>query len=111
MRVAVAQLDPVVGSFEANVRKIREAYKRACSKDADLLLTPEMSICGYPPHDLLERPEMYERCEAALTELMAAAKGEACALSVGHVARTPTETGKAAQNVITVLEDGRRVFR
>jgi NAD+ synthetase len=111
MRIAVAQIDPVVGSFEANVKKIREAYKRACSKDADLLLTPEMSICGYPPHDLLERPEMFERCEAALVELMAATKGQGCALSVGHVARTPTETGRAAQNVITVLEDGRRVFR
>src|SRR6185295_8402201 len=86
-------------------------YKRACSKDADLLVTPELSLCGYPPHDLLERPEMYERCEEALKDLMATTKGEACALSVGHVARTPSEIGKPAQNVITVLEDGKRVYR
>ena len=53
MKIAVAQIDPVVGAFEANVKKIKEAYKRACSKRARLLLTPELSICGYPPHDLL----------------------------------------------------------
>jgi NAD+ synthase (glutamine-hydrolysing) len=70
-----------------------------------------MSICGYPPHDLLERPEIFDRCEAALEELLALTKGEGCALVVGHVARTPHETGKPAQNVVTVLEDGKRVFR
>ena len=64
MRIArLAQIDPVVGAFELNVKKIKEAYKRACSKQARLLLTPELSICGYPPHDLVERPEMFERNE------------------------------------------------
>ena len=111
MRIAVAQIDPVVGAFEANVKKIKEAYKRACSKGARLLLTPELGVCGYPPHDLVERPEMFERNERAVIDLMAATQGQTCALLVGHVTHNPAEFGRAAQNVVTILEDGRRVFR
>ncbi len=111
MKVAVAQLDPVVGAFEANVKKIKEAYKRACTKQARLLLTPEMGVCGYPPHDLIERPEMFERNERAVEDLMAATKGQSCALAVGHVAPNPSLEGRAAQNVVTILEKGGRVFR
>ncbi|MCM2324610.1 MAG: NAD+ synthase, partial [Oligoflexia bacterium] len=70
MRIAVAQIDPVVGAFEANVRKIKEAFQRASSKQADILLTPELGICGYPPHDLVERPEMFDRCEKAVEDLL-----------------------------------------
>ncbi len=111
MRVAAAQIDPVVGAFEANVKKIKEAYKRACSKQARLLLTPELSLCGYPPHDLIERPEMFERNEKALSDLLSVTKDQTCALAVGHVAKNPSEFGSAAQNVVTILEGGRRVFR
>jgi NAD+ synthase (glutamine-hydrolysing) len=44
MRIALAQIDPIVGAFESNVKKIREAYERACSLQARLLLTPELGI-------------------------------------------------------------------
>lgn len=111
LKLAIAQLDPVVGAFEANVRKIRDAYTRACSKGARLLLTPELALCGYPPHDLIDRPEMFERNERALEDLLAATRGQKTALLVGHVAKNPGETGRTAQNVITILQDGGRVFR
>ncbi len=110
MRIAVAQIDSVVGAFEANVRKIKEAYQRACSKGVDLLLTPELAVCGYPPHDLIERSEMFERTERAIEDLRAATKGQDCVLAVGHVARNPREQGRAAQNVVSLFEDGRMVF-
>src|SRR6185437_13982756 len=111
MKIALAQIDPVVGSFDANVRKIEEAYERACESKARLLLTPELSICGYPPHDLVDRPEIFERNEKALARLAALTKGKSCALIVGHVARNPKAVGRSAQNVASVLEDGREVFR
>ena len=111
MRVAIAQLDPVVGAFEANVKKIKEAYQRACSKRARVLLTPEMGVCGYPPHDLVERPEIFERNDKAIEDLLAITKGKSCALAVGHVAANPSGVGRAAQNVVTILEDNKRVFR
>ncbi|MFL5812351.1 MAG: NAD+ synthase [Bdellovibrionia bacterium] len=111
MRVAIAQIDPVVGAFDANVRKIQEAYERACAEQARLLLTPELGICGYPPHDLIERPEMFDRNERALEQLAQLTKGKSCALIVGHVAKNPSDVGRSAQNVVSVLEDGKVVFR
>ncbi|MBI4924557.1 MAG: NAD+ synthase [Bdellovibrio sp.] len=111
LKIAISQLDPVVGAFEQNVKKIKEAYKRACAKEADLLLTPELSICGYPPHDLMDRPEIFDRNEKALEDLQAITLGKSCALVVGHVAHNPLEQGRAAQNVVTVLESGKKIFR
>lgn len=111
MRIAVAQLDPVVGAFEANVKKIKEAYKRACSKQARLLLTPELGVCGYPPHDLVNHPEMIERNEKAVEDLRVFTQHNDCALIVGHIAANPSESGRVAQNVATVLQKGQRVFR
>lgn len=112
MKIAIAQIDPWVGAFAGNVKKIAESYERACQAGARLLITPELSIAGYPPHDLVERPEMFERNEKALAELAALTKGQKkCALAVGHVARNPSVKGRAAQNVVSVLEGGKEVFR
>jgi len=110
MRIAIAQIDPVVGAFDANVRKIQEAYERACAEQARLLLTPELGVCGYPPHDLIERPEMFDRNEKAIERLAQLTEGKSCALVVGHVARNPSEVGRHAQNVISVLQGGKVVF-
>ena len=110
MKIAIAQIAPIVGAFEANINAIREGYHRAVIAGARVCLTPELSICGYPPHDLVERPEMIERCEAALTALAAGTRGKTCALVVGHVSRNPAAHGREAQNSETVLEAGRRAL-
>lgn len=111
MIIAIAQISPVVGAFKQNVAKIRQAYERACLAQARILLTPELSLCGYPPHDLVERPEMLERTEKALNELLKLTEGKKCALFVGHVAKNPKDLGRAIQNVVSVLENGKVVFR
>ncbi len=111
MRIAVAQIDPVIGAFEANVAKIRESYERACAEQVRLLLTPELGICGYPPHDLVERPELITRCEKAVQELAALTKGKPCALAVGFVARNGDPHGRNAENAVALLQDGREIFR
>ena len=110
MRIAFAQIDPVVGDFDANTKKIKEVYHRALIEGARLVLTPELGICGYPPHDLLERPEIFERNVLALSELTALTKGQKCALAVGYVAVNPNPTGRYAQNVASILENGKIVF-
>ena len=73
MRIAIAQIAPVVGDFENNVALISDAYSRACSETerARLLLTPELSVSGYALLDLLERPEIFTRTDAALENLPA----------------------------------------
>lgn len=110
LRIALAQTTPVVGAFERNVAEIKEAYQRACSQQARLLLTPELGICGYPPYDLMDRPEMFERNERALQALAEATQGQRCALIVGHVAPNPSDVGRPAENRVTILENGRKVF-
>lgn len=71
VKVAVAQLNCTVGDFEGNSRKIIEAASRAAAAGADLLLTPELSLAGYPPEDLLLRRAFYAASDAALQMLTA----------------------------------------
>ena len=56
MKIALGQLNPTIGDFAANVRLIDEALSRAEAAGAALLVTSELSVTGYPPRDLLERP-------------------------------------------------------
>ena len=69
VKVAVAQLNCTVGDFEGNSRKIIEAASKAAAAGADLLLTPELSLTGYPPEDLLLRRAFYAASDAALQAL------------------------------------------
>ncbi len=69
VKVAVAQLNCTVGDFEGNSRKIIEAASRAAAAGTDLLLTPELSLSGYPPEDLLLRRAFYAASDDALQTL------------------------------------------
>ena len=69
VKVAVAQINCSVGDFEGNSRKIVEAAARAVAGGADLLVTPELSLTGYPPEDLLLRRAFYAACDTALQRL------------------------------------------
>ncbi|BAP87889.1 NAD synthetase [Burkholderiales bacterium GJ-E10] len=69
VRVAVAQIDCTVGDFAANRRRIVDAAAQAARAGADVLLTPELSISGYPPEDLLLRASFYAAADAALAAL------------------------------------------
>ncbi len=71
VKVAVAQLNCTVGDFEGNSKKIIDAAGRASAAGADLLLTPELSLTGYPPEDLLLRRAFYAASDAALQKLAA----------------------------------------
>ncbi len=68
-KVALAQLNASVGDFEGNVRKIEQMARRAAADGADVLLTPEMALTGYPAEDLLLRPAFVEQEHQALLVL------------------------------------------
>jgi len=69
VKVAVAQINCSVGDFEGNCRKIVEAAARAVAEGAHVLVTPELSLTGYPPEDLLLRRAFYAACDSALQRL------------------------------------------
>jgi NAD+ synthase (glutamine-hydrolysing) len=84
-RIALAQINTTVGDFAGNIAKIVEAARAAHRDGARLLVTPELSLSGYPPEDLLLRPAFYAACAAALTELAAQLKPfTGLAVVVGH---------------------------
>ncbi len=77
----MAQLNPIVGDIEGNIQQVRDAAKKAASLGADLLVTPELVISGYPPKDLLLREHFVAACDHAVEEL---AKESEIAILVGH---------------------------
>jgi NAD+ synthetase len=99
LRVAVAQINCIVGDLAGNAGRIVDAAVRARSAGADLLLTPELALCGYPPEDLLLRPDFYRACERELVALAAAAP---LPMVVGH----PEARAGRRYNAASLLEDG-----
>ncbi len=83
VRVALAQLNQVVGDIEGNLARIVEAYDRAEAAGCDIVAFPELSITGYPPEDLVLKPRFVADNEAALAKL--AARTGHCAAVVGFV--------------------------
>ena len=69
MRVGLAQLNTVVGDIPGNTERVRDAIRRAREGGADITLVPELAVCGYPPEDLLLRPEFAAASRAAVEEL------------------------------------------
>lgn len=69
MRIAIAQLNPTIGDLENNAQKILEAAQKAANQKVQLLLTPELSLCGYPPRDLLFNPSFIQSMNKQLEDL------------------------------------------
>ncbi|MBI4996441.1 MAG: NAD+ synthase [Rhodocyclales bacterium] len=99
LKIAVAQINCVVGDLAGNARRILAAAGEARAAGADLLLTPELALCGYPPEDLLLRPDFYRACARELQQLAAVAP---LPMVVGH----PEAWGGRHYNSATLLEDG-----
>ncbi|PSO97679.1 MAG: NAD+ synthase, partial [Cyanobacteria bacterium SW_6_48_11] len=69
MKIAIAQLNPTIADLSGNAQQIITVAQQAANADARLLLTPELSLCGYPPRDLLLNPGFVEAMAAQLQEL------------------------------------------
>jgi NAD+ synthase (glutamine-hydrolysing) len=111
LKICVAQLNYCVGDLAGNTKKIVDAAKSAYAEGARLLLTPELSICGYAAEDLFLRPAFIQACDDAvkqLTQQLAGLKG--MAVVVGHPMGTDSRTKSVATqkryNAASVLVDG-----
>lgn len=109
MKIAIAQINPTIGDLLLNAQKILEAAQRAASSGARLLLTPELSLCGYPPRDLLLNPSFVEAMGITLQNL-AQDLPPHLAVLVGTVEQNLEASitgGKTLFNSIALLEDGK----
>jgi len=100
LRIAVAQINCTVGDLAGNAARILAAADEAHALGADLLLTPELALAGYPPEDLLLRPDFHRACAR---ELSALAQRLPLPAVVGH----PEMRGPLRYNAASLLRDGR----
>ncbi len=98
--IALAQLNPTVGTIDANLAKARDA--RVTARDADLILFPELFICGYPPEDLVLRPSLIAACKTAI-EALAKETTEGPAALIG----VPWRDGGKLHNAVALLANGK----
>ncbi len=111
MRIALAQINPTVGDLRGNVDLIAKAARSAAARGADVAVFPELSITGYPPRDLVEKPSFLERSEQELERLANETADLDLSIVCGYVAHSDSETGKKALNCAAVIEGGKIVFR
>ncbi len=101
LRIALAQLNPIVGDFAGNERKLHDARARAAAEGADLIVFPELFLTGYPPEDLVLRPAFHVEARKRV-EALAASLGPGPAVLVGTV--WPDQG--AIYNAVALLDEG-----
>ena len=82
MKISLAQINPTVGDIQSNYELILKHAKIAEKSNAEILITPELSICGYPPEDLLLNTDFIDECNNILLKI--AKKFPSLIIIVGH---------------------------
>jgi NAD+ synthetase len=110
MKIGLAQINGTVGDFPANAKRIVNVYREALDLGAELVVTPEMSLVGYPPRDLVFKSGFVPKCLQAL-DYLASEIGEV-PLLVGYVDCNESEApGKPFRNAAALLENGKIVAK
>lgn len=105
MKIIAAQINPLVGAIEKNAETIISVLNKL--HDADLIVFPELCLTGYPPEDLLLRPHLYTRCEAAVEKLQQATQANTTAIIIG----LPTREGEHRFNSALCIYQGEIIAR
>jgi len=104
VKIALGQINPTIGDFTGNSKKIIESSRQALALGAEMVLFPELAVCGYPPRDLLEKPAFVERSRQAVNEIAQAVPR--ITIVCGFVSPAKVETGKSVMNSAAVLREG-----
>ncbi|MDI9349931.1 MAG: NAD+ synthase [Candidatus Symbiobacter sp.] len=102
LTLALLQFNPKIGDFAGNAAKIIDAYRQAVRDSADLLMTSEMALWGYPPEDLLQNPDAIAQAAAELEQICQATIGQPTAILLGSLWRE----NDRAYNAAIMIEQG-----
>ncbi len=108
MRIALAQINPKVGDFSGNLEKILHYYEKAKELGANLVVFPELCVCGYPPRDFLYRKEFLEEALRVLEEIVSAVGEVAAVVGCPEPNKGP---GKPLFNSAYLIKDGKVILR
>jgi len=108
VKIALGQINPTVGDFAGNAAKIIQFSRCAQADGAGLILFPELSVCGYPPRDLVERPSFVARNRETVDRIASETQG--IAVICGVVTPADSDTGKSVRNSAGLLMDGKVAF-
>ncbi len=109
MRIGILQLNTTIGAFDSNRQRLVAGYLQAVQQEAEFVIAPELFLCGYPPRDLLLRPDFIAANLQALAQT--AAMVGAVPLCVGFVEPNPVQPGRPLCNAAAVLQNGQIVWR
>jgi NAD+ synthase (glutamine-hydrolysing) len=112
MRIGLVQLNTVVGDTEGNTARMVDALRRSVGAGAELVVFHELTVSGYPPRDLVERPAFIATCERAVDRLAAeSARFPGVGIVFGAPLPSRSATGKAVANAALLVADGAVVHR
>ncbi len=112
MKIALAQINPTVGDFDGNTQKIIQFSRQAAQNSADLVVFPELAVCGYPPADLLEKPSFLERASQAVQDIARAVTSDNQLVVIcGSVTPSAGNSGKHVSNTAVLLQRGAVAFQ
>jgi NAD+ synthetase len=105
MKIALCQINPIIGDFDHNTSLILDRAERARCLGCSLAVFPELALVGYPPKDLLERPSFVRENLRRLDEL--ASRIRSISVLCGYVEKNPSPAGKPLLNGVALLRDGK----
>lgn len=111
MRIALGQINTTVGDLSGNAALMLRNAQRAADAGAHIVAFPELSLLGYPPQDLLDRPDLMRQAQAELQKLAADAADLKISLICGTVEPVESPEGKRIWNTAAVLQNGAIHFR
>jgi NAD+ synthase (glutamine-hydrolysing) len=104
MKIALVQINSLIGDFEKQCANIQAFCRQAREKGCDLAVFPELAVCGYPPRDLLEQRVFVDANQKALEHLVNTIRG--IGVVVGFVTPNPDDMAKTLFNSAVLFEDG-----
>jgi len=109
MKIALAQINPIIGDFDYNFNKIKSFADKAASLSCDLAVFSELVISGYPPRDLLEKKDFADANIACLNRLISSIRG--IGVICGFVEKNPGNEGNPLYNSAVLFEDGKILYQ
>ena len=109
MKIALAQINPIIGDIHANAQKIRRSIIQSANEGAKLVVFPELAIIGYPPKDLLLKPSVIATCQDAVNELATVCQGISAIIGLPHP--NPHPTGRPLYNAAAMCHEGKVIHR